>query len=52
MLQLMREDYALTFAQLSIASDSLIQLSEPGHRRENEQAQSTKQRQRGFEHRL
>ena len=41
-LTMQREDYSLTFPPLSIARYSLIQLSELGHRGENEHAQSLK----------
>ena len=44
----MREDYSLTFTPLSIARYSFIQLSELGHRGENEKAQTLKWQQRGF----
>ncbi len=46
---IMRKDYSLTFPPLSIARYSFIQLTELGRRGENENAQTLKQQQRGFE---
>ena len=45
MLQLMHEDCSLTLPSLSIAIYLFIQLSELGHRGENENAQASKQQQ-------
>ena len=44
-----REDYSLTFIPLPIARRSFIQLSELGNCGENENVQTLKQLQRGFE---
>ena len=46
---LLHEDYSFTYTPLSIAWYSFIQLSELGHRGENENAQTSKRQQRGFE---
>ena len=46
MLQLLHEDYSLTFPPLSITRYSSIQLSELGHCGENENAQASKQQRR------
>ena len=45
-------DYSITLPIVYIARYSFIQLSEPGCHGENENAQVTKQQQRGFERRL
>ena len=44
-----RQTKSLTFPPLSIARYSFIQLSQQGRREENENAQSSKRYQRGFE---
>ena len=44
-----RNDYSLTCPPLSIAKYSFIQLSRLRHREENENAQTSKRYQRGFE---
>ena len=51
-MQLLHEDYSLTFLPLSIARYSLILLSELGCHGVNENAQASKRQQRGFEPRL
>ena len=49
---ILRKDYLQTFPPLYIAIYSFMYMSELGHRGENENAQTLKQQQRGFETKL
>ena len=49
---ILRKDYLQTFPPLSIAIYSFMYMSELGHRGENENVQTLKQQQRGFETKL
>ena len=49
-LQLLHEDYSFLLLPLSLARYLFIYLSELGHCGQNENAQPSKQQQRGFEH--
>ena len=49
---ILRKDYLQTFTPLYIATYSFMYMSELGHRGENENAQTLKQQQRGFETKL
>ena len=51
-LQLMREDYSLTFSPLSVARYSFIQLGQLERHGQRENAHASKQQQRVFEPRL